>query len=198
MEKEKERSKKERKKMKLSNLALFTLASSIASFAAGLFGPFYVVYIQQVGGSIENLGVAFGLLLIAQSIMSYFCGKYSDKFGRKLFLIGSGYITSAIILAYTLIRTIMELYTLQIIFGIMNAIDHTVSTVFLGDVTQKRRRGIQIGKYNAIIGVFSAFAIIIGGMLISKFGFRIIFYAVSSLFFISTSLLFLIKERRKV
>ena len=108
--------------MKLNNLAIFTLANSIASFAGGLFGPFYVVYIQQIGGS----------------------------------------------------------------------------TAFLGDVTQKRRRGIQIGKYNAIIGVFSAFAIIIGGMLISKFGFRIIFYAISSLFFISTSLLFLIKERRNV
>jgi MFS family permease len=182
--------------MKLNNLAIFTLANSIASFAGGLFGPFYVVYIQQIGGSIENLGVAFGLLLITQSIMSYFCGKYSDKLGRKLFLIGSGYITSAIVLAYSLVHTILELYVLQVIFGMMNAIDHTISIAFLGDVTQKKRRGTQIGKYNAIIGIFSAFAIIISGMLISKFGFKVIFYVVSSILFISTSLLFLSIERR--
>ncbi|MDI6807024.1 MAG: MFS transporter [Candidatus Aenigmarchaeota archaeon] len=191
-----EKTAEEGDSMKLTNLAIFTLASSIGSFASGLLGPFYVVYVQQIGGSIQNLGIAFGLLIIAQSFASYFVGKYSDVFGRKPFLIVSGYVASAIILTYTLIRTVLELYVLQIFFGITNAIYMTVSIAFLGDATEMGKRGLQIGKYRTVVGVFAGFSMIIGGMVIGKFGFQIIFYVVSLFFFIATSLLFLIKERR--
>lgn len=180
--------------MKLNNLSVFTIVSSIGEFAWGLIGPFYVIYVQKIGGSIESLGIAFGILLITQSLTSYFAGKYSDVFGRKPLLILSGYVTALIFFIYTLVQTVFQLYILQFIWGIVIAVDATASTAFLGDITQKSRRGTQVGKFKAIIGIFAGFSIILGGILVGKFGFKLIFYIGSLLLFTATTLLFLIKE----
>lgn len=39
----------------------------------------------------------------------------------------------------------------------------TVSTAFLGDI-KKNKRGLQIGKYQNVIGIFGGIAMILGGM----------------------------------
>lgn len=180
--------------MKLNNLNIYTIYSSIDQFAWGLIGPFYIIYIQKIGGTIENLGIAFAILIIFQSLFSYWAGKYSDRLGRKPLLIFVGYSSSVLFIAYTLIQSVTQLYILQAIFGIIAAIENTVSTAFLGDITHRSKRGIQIGKYKTIIGMFAGLALIVGGFVIGKFGFEIIFYAVALFGIASTSLLFLIKE----
>jgi MFS family permease len=197
IEKKRIKEKKSEQMRKISNLMIFTLASSIMSFASGLLGPFYVVYLQKIGGSIENVGAAFGLMIVTQSVVSLFVGKYSDALGRKPFLIFSTYLTSVIVFAYTLISTLVELYLLQILLGIVDATHATVSTAFLGDITKRSKRGLQVGKYNAIVGIFAGFSMMLSGMLIPEFGFQIIFYAVSLFYLFAASLLFLIKEKRK-
>jgi DHA1 family multidrug resistance protein-like MFS transporter len=181
-------------KMKWNNLNIYTISSAIDQFAGGLIGPFYVVYIQKIGGSIENLGIAFAILMIFQSLFSYWGGKYSDKLGRKPLLIFVGYLSSVLTFAYTLIQSVTQLYVLQAIFGISGAIYIAVSTAFLGDITQRSRRGHQIGKFKAIIGIFAAISLAIGGFIIGRFGFKIIFYAVALFGIASTTLLFWIKE----
>jgi MFS family permease len=183
--------------MKLNNLSIFTLVNSIGNFAWGLIGPFYVVYAQQVGGTIENLGIAFGLLILVESFVSYFAGKYSDKIGKKPFLIFIGFSNAITLFLYTLITTVTQLYVIQIFLGAVDGMQKTVSTAFLGDTTKRSKRGLQIGKYNMVINIFSGFSIMVGGLLIGRYGFQIIFYIGSFLMFIATSLLFFIKEYKK-
>ncbi len=178
----------------ISGLSVFTLTASIWTFALSLIGPFYVVFAQQIGGTIQNLGIAFGFLVFAQAITSYFIGKHSDKIGRRPFLIFTGYVNSLIFFLYTFVTTTFQLYIIQIFLGIAMAMELTISKAFLGDLTKKYKRGRQIGKYDLVVGIFGGIAIIIGGFLIGKFGFQIIFYLGSIFFFLATTLLFLIKK----
>lgn len=180
--------------MKWNNLNVFTISNVIYQFASGLIGPFYVVYIQKIGGTIENLGISFAILMICQSLFSYWGGKYSDKLGRKPILIFTGYVASLLFIVYTLIHSVVQLYVLQAIFGIFDAINITVSTAVLGDITQRSKRGIQIGKYRAIMGIVGGLALIAGGFVIGKFGFEIIFYVFAFLGVVATTILFLLKE----
>src|SRR3989338_5295527 len=106
---------------KLGNYRLFLLSNSSLAFALGLFMPFWIVFLQDFGGSIEQFGFSIGLMMLAQSITSYFVGRYSDKFGRKVFLIIGGFILSGIVFAYTLITSLVHLYVLQIINGITSS-----------------------------------------------------------------------------
>ncbi len=44
------------------NLLIFTTVSSIWAVIFGLIGPFYVVYVEQLSGGMEKLGISTSLL----------------------------------------------------------------------------------------------------------------------------------------
>lgn len=180
---------------KLGNYRIFLFSNSALAFAIGLFVPFWIIFIRDFGGNVEQFGFAIGLMSLAYSITSYFAGKYSDKLGRKIFLIIGGFGLSGVILGYTLITSLFQLYILQIINGVVNSMHRTMETTFLGDMTKKPSRGLNIGKYDAIVGVMAAVAIMSGGFIAGKLGFKIIFYITSGVIFISTLMLFYIKEK---
>ncbi len=135
-----------------------------------------------------------GIMIIFYSLTSYFAGKYSDIFGRKVFLVASGITTSLIIFAYTLISSVLQLMVLQILNGIASSVYQTIETSFLGDITKKHTRGKDIGKYHTITGIGYGTATIIAGIIVAKMGFEIIFYLTSFLTFISSLILLKIKE----
>jgi len=181
--------------MKWNNFRLFLLSSSIGNFIGGMIGPFYILYVQKLGGTLENFGISFGLMAIAESITFYLVGKYSDKFGRKPFLIWSTLLSAAAILSYLFISSVPQLFILQVIYGVTGAVWIVSETAFLGDITKRKIRGTTIGKYKMIIGLLGGMAMIIGGSAVQTFGFEIIFIIASTVMAVSTIPLILIKEQ---
>ena len=179
---------------RLGDYRIFLFSNSILALALGLFTPFYIIFLQNFGGSIEQFGFAIGLMILAQSITSYFAGGYSDKVGRKIFLIAGGFILTGVVLAYTLISSLLMLYILQVVNGVTTSLQMTMETVFLGDVTKKAKRGAKIGRYHAIIGIVTAIAMMAGGLVVGQLGFKAIFYIASGIIFVSTLLLLYLKE----
>lgn len=177
------------------NFKIFLLSNSVTSLASGLFSPFYILFIQGFGKSISKFGLSIGLMALAGAITAYFAGKYSDKIGRKPFLIISGFILSLIIIGYTLINSMYQLYIFQILNGILGSIIITIGTTFLADLTRKSTRGVHIGRYNAITGIIAAFSVMISGLIAADLGYKIVFYIVAVLNIISTSILFFINEK---
>lgn len=177
-----------------SNYRIFLASNSVFAFAIGIFTPFWIIFIQNFGGSIEQFGFAIGLMVLSQSVTAYISGRFSDILGRKLFMLLGMLSLSGIVFLYTLISSLIELYILQILNGIAIATISTMETIFLGDVTKKSTRGSSIGKYNMILGVMAAVAMMGGGYIVGEFGFKIIFYIVSSIILISAMLLFKIRE----
>ncbi|MBW2987087.1 MFS transporter [Candidatus Woesearchaeota archaeon] len=182
--------KKERKR----NLRIFTFSNSLIALAFGLFGPFYLIFINNIGGSIENFGIAVGLVVLSGSLTSLIVGRYSDRFGRKPFLIFGGYASALIVLFYIIIGSLWQLYLLQIFSGMIAALFETSESAFLGDITEKEKRGSDIGKYDALVGISEAIAIFLGGFLVSEFGFEIVFFIVALIFVISTTVMFKLRE----
>jgi type IV secretory pathway VirB2 component (pilin) len=72
----------------------------------------------------------------------------------------------------------------------------TMEAAFLGDITKKVSRGLDIGKYHAIVGVMAGIAMMGGGFIAGRMGFETIFYIVAGIIFVSTLMLFYIKENR--
>ena len=177
------------------NYRLYLAASVITSFAGGIFGPFYILFVRQKGGGIENFGVAMGLLLLFQSLMSYFAGRYSDKFGRKPLFLLEGYLSGFVVLFYLFVGQIWQLYALQIINGLLAGIHGTAEVSFLGDITKFGSRGERVGKFHATTGVVAALAMMASGYLVATMGLRVIFILMAIASFISTTVLLFVKEK---
>ncbi|VVB78699.1 Multidrug resistance protein MdtG [uncultured archaeon] len=184
-----------RSKQARKNYLVFLFSNSIASLAAGLFSPFYIIFVQGFGKSLGQFGLSIGLMALAGAITSYFAGRHSDQLGRKPFLIVGGFILSIIVLAYTLITNLFQLYLLQILNGVISSMNSTIGTTFLADLTRRSTRGRHIGRYLAVTGVITAFSLMIAGFLAVSWGYKIVFYIVATLIFLSTLILFHIKEK---
>lgn len=180
---------------KLSNLGVYIAANSIMYFAWGLIGPFYYLYVNELGGGdISQFGIALGIMTLASAVVSIIAGKFSDKLGRKPFLVGTSLIYAAILYSYTLVTSVMQLYVLQAAFGVTLAIEETVDAGLLGDLTTKKKRGYQVGIFKSIANVFSGVAVILGGFLIDRTNFKIIFYIGAVVIMIGTIMMLKLRE----
>lgn len=176
------------------NLKLFTIFSAVWGVTFGLIGPFYAVYIAQIGGGLEKLGYAYSIMIFVQAITSYFVGHSSDKFGRKPFLFFTSYLNASILLAYTFIDKPYQIYILQAFLGVSNAISITMRDSLLGDLTRKEKRGLEVGRFNAVVSIFSSMGLAAGGYMTKLYGIKSLFYFGSVVVALSTLLLFFIQE----
>lgn len=176
------------------NLLIFTTVNSIWAIVMGLIGPFYVVYVSELSGGMEKLGLAFSIMVLVQSGTTYLAGHFSDKLGRRLFLFITAYTDAAVLFMYTVISEPYQLYILQAMLGITNGIVGTIKTSLLGDLTTKAKRGRSVGKFNAFVSLSSAIGLFLGGYLVKLYGIKSLFYLASVVVALSTVLLLFIKE----
>lgn len=184
-----------KEKLRKKNFKIFTFSRSLIALATGLFGPFYILFINDFGNSIESFGIAVGLMFLAGGLFSLFAGRFSDKIGRKPFLLLGGIATAIIVFLYTVIDANWQLYILQIFNGLFASGFETAEGAYLADITTKKKRGKEIGIYDGTIDIFEGGAIIAGGFLVGRFGFEMVFYIVSVIALISTLSMLRLKEK---
>ncbi|MCD6261896.1 MAG: MFS transporter [Deltaproteobacteria bacterium] len=177
------------------NLIIFTIVSSLWGVVFGLIGPFYVVHVERLSGGMEKLGIAFSIMIICQSAASYLAGRFSDRLGRRPFLLLTAYVDAVVLFLYTVIHETMYLYMLQGLLGITNGVSETISVSLLADLTSKGGRGKEIGRFRALVSLTSAMGLALSGYLAKSYGINFLFYMASSVVVLSTALLFLIKEK---
>lgn len=176
------------------NLRIFTTVSSIWAVVLGFIGPFYVIQVERLSGGMEKMGIAFGIMVLLQSVTTYGTGRFSDRLGRKPFLFLTAYMDSGILFLYTVIGQTYQLYLLQAALGVTNGIAGTVSTSLLGDLTQRESRGRHVGTFNAVVSFASAAGLFMGGYLVKIYGLKSLFYLASATVALSTVLLYFMRE----
>jgi MFS family permease len=179
------------------NLLVLTAVNSFLGIVMGLIGPFYVLYIKDIAGGMDQLGIAYAIMIFTQAIASYYMGRISDRHGRKPFMIISTYLDAVLLFLYTIISSPTQLFILQAGLGVTNAVVGTTRQALLGDLTVTATRGLEIGKYNAIVGLCSAVGIAAGGILAKAYGLKPIFYIASVAVAFSATLLFAVKENKR-
>ena len=78
-------------------LKILILSSFFINLAAGLFGPIYAIFVEEIGGDLLTAGTAYAIFAIASGSLIFMLGKWEDKvkhqekllvFGRFLAVIG--------------------------------------------------------------------------------------------------------------
>ncbi len=182
---------------KLNSLLIFTLVNSVWGVVYGMIGPFYTLYIAGKSGGMEKLGFAFSIMILVQAAASYYVGRYSDRMGRKPFLFVMAYVDAFVLFCYTIVDRPYQIYILQALLGLTNAVSLTIRGSLLADLTKVDTRGSEIGRFNALVSVFTAVGFTLGGYLAKFYGLKSIFYFGAVVIACSTILLFFIREPEK-
>ncbi|MFC4306022.1 MFS transporter [Cohnella boryungensis] len=174
---------------------LFVLMGGSFLVMAGMtmIMPFLSLYLQQdLGLSNEHeIGVWAGVIFAANFVTSFLFqplwGKLSDKYGRKMMLLRSGFGMSIVMLLMGFASAPWHLLVLRMLNGVISGF-MPAAVSLVSATTPKERMGFAMGTLQsggtagAILGPF------MGGLLADNFGFRPIFYITGTLLFLASLL----------
>jgi MFS family permease len=150
-------------------------AESIWSFGAGLFFPIFAVFSSSVGGDITDAGAAAAIFIFVTSVLEYPIGKLLDKYHEKLFLVTDYLLEGIVFIGYIFVQNIYQLFILQVILGIANAIGDPAWESLYDRSTPNEKSGSAWANSHFFIGIFNAIGILLGSYLVSLYGFSSVF-----------------------
>jgi len=167
----------------------------------GLIGPIFAIFLtQQIeGGSLAMVGFVAATYWITKSFVQPFIAYFFDfRKGEKddfVFLICGMYIANLIPLGYFLSTQIWHIFLLEFIRGLAMA---CVVPSWSGIFTRHIDKGWEAFSWSIEstgLGIAFGLAAAFGGVIATILGFKTVFILVSFLGLISSSVLFLIRNK---
>ncbi|RJQ29592.1 MFS transporter [Candidatus Parcubacteria bacterium] len=148
---------------------------SIWAFGSGLFFPIFAIFSHQVGGDILDAGIAAALFLIVTSTLEWPVGRLLDKYKEKWFIVTDYFLEAAVFVGYVFVASKWELFALQVVLGISNAIGDPAWESLYDKHTPLRRAGSYWASSHMYIGWATAVGLLIGAYVVDLFGFKPVF-----------------------
>lgn len=158
-------------------LRFLILSDVVIVGATGLFGPVFAIFILDFieGGNAAVAGIAAALYLVSRSVLQIPIATFIDKIrGEKddfLFLFLGSILSGLTPLLYLVINTPIELYLLQILYGVFVALRYPSYMAIFTRHIDKHKEGSAWGIYFTMTDIGGALAASIGGYLASTVGF---------------------------
>ena len=182
-------------------LKILLLSSFFMNLAAGLFGPLYAVFVQRIGGDLLTAGAAYASFSIALGIMIFFLSRWEDrvKHQEKLIVIARGLSVVGFI-GYIFIRNPIDLFFVQIVFGVSEAIIVPAFDSLYSRNLDKKRYASEWGLWESMRAIVAGIAAITGGFVAQHYGFATLFVimtVISVFSFVASLQFFMHKKKRR-
>ncbi|WP_062109982.1 MFS transporter [Bacillus niameyensis] len=177
------------------NFRKFLIAQSILITASSIVFPFYLLLIKNIGDSYSQFGWAYGLFTLTAALSYPIIGRLGDRFGDKNMLLVYTLGMAATMLLIPLLIHVWQVYVIQIVMGILGAIQKNTEKAFLARDKDVQSAGKRIGNYHLHISLWSGIGIIATGYLIDFLTVASLFYLISFVYIIAS---FVIVKRERI
>jgi MFS family permease len=141
----------------------------------GMFGPLFAIFAGRVGGSILDITWAWAIYLGVTGVLVMFIGRISDKVGHAKLMV-AGYALNAIFtFCYLLIHSPQALFLVQAGLGVALALADPTWDALYAKHEDRRKAGFAWGLEHGMEQLITAAAIIIGGIIVSRYSFTALF-----------------------
>ncbi len=146
------------------------LAIFVSVTGVGIVVPLLPVYAHAMGAGGFAVGMIFGAFSISRSFLLPFVGGWSDRVGRKPFIVTGLAAYTLVSLAFILFNTVTGLIMVRFFQGIASALILPVAQAYVGDITPPGKEGFLMGLFN--LSMFSSLSIgpMVGGLVNDRFG----------------------------
>lgn len=179
--------------MVLNKIIKFLTISDFAimtgfSFLAPIFAVFILGSIK--GGTLETVGFATSIQVFAKALLEYPIARLLDKKRGDMdefycMIVGS-FLICTVPLLYLIITTPIQLYAVQFIYGIATAMAYPAWMSLFTRHAEKEREGSQWALYATVIGIGTAIAAAMGGVIGERYGFISVFWLVFGMSVVGT------------
>ena len=177
-------------------LILVALAGTIVVMGLGFIIPLFPIYVAEKGASNFELGLIVSGFTISQFFVQPFFGGLSDRYGRKLFMLGGLACYGLVALLYIFASTLPQVFVVRLLHGFGAGMIWPALSAFVIDLSPVERRGETMGMLSAVEMVGFAVGPFLGGILYSIGGMNAPFLGCALLAFTATALIWIfIRER---
>jgi MFS family permease len=169
-------------------IKILIVTNGLVLIAGAMLGPIYALFVEKIGGSLLQASYAYGIYAITAAIANLISGKYIDKIKKDdiAMVVVIGYtIMGFAFFGYIFVNSIWTLFLVQAIIGIGEAIYSPAFDTLYSEHLDKSEFGEEWGALEAIKYLTLAIGAIIGGLLVTSFGFNAIFVLMGLLCLVS-------------
>jgi MFS family permease len=163
-------------------LRIMLITNGLILIAGAMLGPIYALYVQKVGGDLLDASLAGSVFALVAGITVLLCGRYSDKIKQKRLIVALGYVIIGIgFFLYTLVDSIVFLLVVQMFIGLGEALYNPPFDAIYSEHLDEGHFSTEWGAWEATNYFTTALGAILGGVIVTKFGFNPLFIIMSIL-----------------
>lgn len=168
------------------SLKTLFIINSIFVFGSSLFGPLYAIYVQGIDNKIVTVSLSWAVFMVSSTVFMYFVSKYGDKIKEQEYLLAGGFLVRSIAwFSYLFVSNISGLILVQIVLGLGEALGTPSWNAIFARHLDGHKEIMDYSSWNIINNLIVAGSTILGGVLVTLFGFNVLFVAMSMLALVS-------------
>ncbi len=156
-------------------------AVMVATMGISMVSPILPVYAEDLGATGIWTGLTFSIFAVTQTIFGPFAGKWSDRYGRKPFIILGLLVYFVAALGYLAADSFVQVLAFRALSGTGTSLIFSVARAYIGDMVPGGREGRWFGVFAMADIMGFGLGPIFSGALRDVFGFDAVFVGMATL-----------------
>lgn len=171
--------------------------NALILLSGAMLGPIYAIFVTRVGGDLMDASIAGFIFAVSAGLITLLSGKFSDKVRHSDMIIVAGYtLIGTGFLLYLFADSIYSLFAIQALIGLGEAVYSPAFDKLYSQHLDSGKYGSEWGTWESMNYFTAAFGALVGGLLVTEYGFSTLFIAMASLSFMSGFYIFALSPRR--
>lgn len=156
-------------------------AVAVATMGISMVSPILPIYAERLGATGIWTGLTFSIFAVTQTIISPFAGSWSDRYGRKPFIILGLLLYCVAALGYLGADSFVQVLAFRALSGCGTSLIFSVARAYIGDLVPPGHEGRWFGVFAVADIVGFGIGPIFSGALRDAFGFDSVFVGMAAL-----------------
>lgn len=163
-------------------LRILFACNAVFVFAGSLLGPLYTVFVQGIDNRIMAISGSWAVFLLSTTLCMFLLTRLRDKGLHKKYLLTGSYLLRAVIWSlFPMVHGLAFLLILQAILGLGEAMGSPTFDAIFAEHLDPGEHVADYSEWQVIQNLVLAGATFTGGLVVSSFGFPVLFYGMSVL-----------------
>ena len=177
-------------------LRILLTTNALILLSGAMLGPIYALFVEKSGGDLMDASLAGGVFAAAAGLVTLLSGKYSDKIKEQELVVVIGYVVIGLgFVSYAFVNSMLALFAVQILIGMGEAIYSPAFDAVYSNHLSVQRSGAQWGAWESMNYFTSASGAVLGGAVVTIFGFKSLFFVMAALCFLSAFYIYRLPRR---
>ncbi len=167
-------------------LRVLFILNSIFVFAGSLLGPLYAIYVRGIDSKVISVSFSWAVFMFSSTVFMYFVSKYGDRVKEQEYLLAGGFLVRCLAwFGYIFVSNLPSLIMLQIVLGLGEALGTPSWNAIFANHLDEKKEIMDYSNWDIIKNLMIAVATVVGGVLVTCFGFNLLFAVMGLLAFVS-------------